>query len=157
MATSEDLMHALSPLLADLAQLDHKQPGAAECLNGSWSIDSEAMGKIRALVVEGITAGWFAPRGEPGMKWGRLGKATEANSGYSVDGVLMNQAGPGHAHPNGELDLCFAIDGEPRFDGHAEGWVVYGPGSWHVPTVTGGTMAILYFLPDGAIEFGPRP
>ena len=40
-----------------------------------------------------------------------------------------------------------------RFDGNAPGWVVYGRGSAHVPTVTGGEMLILYFLPGGAIEF----
>ena len=68
----------------------------------------------------------------------------------------MNGPGLAHTHPNGEIDLCFAMDGDPRFDGHPEGWVVYGPGSWHVPTVTGGTMAILYFLPSGAIAFGPQ-
>jgi hypothetical protein len=156
MATSEDLLRALQPLLLSLAEVDHHQSGAAECLNGSWAVDSEAMVEIRALVNTGISEGWFAPRGEAGMKWGRLAKASEATHGYSVDGVLMNQAGPEHGHPNGELDLCFAIDGDPRFDGQAEGWVVYGPGSWHVPTVSGGTMAILYFLPEGAIAFGPR-
>jgi len=156
MATSEELMRALQPLLESLAQVDHDQSGAAECLNGSWPVDSEAMASIRALVETGIEEGWFAPRGEPGMKWGRLAKASDETRGYSVDGVLMSQAGPGHTHPKGELDLCFAIDGDPRFDGQPEGWVVYPPGSWHTPTVSGGTMAILYFLPDGAIEFGPQ-
>ena len=156
MATSEELMQALGPLLEDLAKVDFMQDGAAECLNGSWPVNGEAMAAIRVLVVEGIAQGWFAPRGEPGMKWGRLAKSGDASFGFSVDGVVMNDAGPGHTHPNGEMDLCFAIDGDPRFDGHPEGWVVYGPGSWHVPTVSGGAMAILYFLPGGAIEFGGR-
>jgi hypothetical protein len=154
MATSEELMQALGPLLDDLAKVDFKQDGAAECLNGSWPVDGEAMAAIRAMVVEGIAQGWFAPRGTPGMKWGRLAKSGDESCGFSVDGVVMNGAGPGHTHPNGELDLCFAIDGDPRFDGHPEGWVVYDPGSWHAPTVSGGAMAILYFLPGGAIEFG---
>ena len=39
------------------------------------------------------------------------------------------------------------------FDGRAAGWVVYGPGSAHRPTVSGGKALVLYLLPDGAIEF----
>ena len=42
-----------------------------------------------------------------------------------------------------------------RFDGHGAGWVVYGPGSAHSPTVTGGRALVLYLLPQGAIEFTP--
>ena len=52
-----------------------------------------------------------------------------------------------------EIDLCLALEGSPTFDGRPPGWLVLPPGSRHVPTVTGGDMAILYFLPDGAITF----
>ena len=69
----------------------------------------------------------------------------------------MDGSGPGHLHPDGEFDLCFPIAGSPLFDGNSPGWTVYPPGSWHVPTVTGGRMGILYFLPNGAIHFGSRP
>ncbi|HJL17019.1 MAG TPA: DUF4863 family protein, partial [Sandaracinaceae bacterium LLY-WYZ-13_1] len=75
----------------------------------------------------------------------------------SIDCVHMDRPGPGHTHPNGEIDLCFAVRGEPTFDGHPPGWTVYPPGSWHVPTVEGGVMDILYFLPGGAIRFEPNP
>ena len=44
-----------------------------------------------------------------------------------------------------------------EFDGHAEGWTVYPSGSWHVPSVAGGVMDILYFLPGGAIRFEADP
>jgi hypothetical protein len=40
-----------------------------------------------------------------------------------------------------------------RFDGHGAGWLVYGPGSAHRPTVTGGRALVLYLLPGGAIDF----
>ena len=156
MATAQNLIDALSPLLKDLSKVDHQASDAEICLNGSWPVDGEYMESIRLLILQGIEKGWFAPRGEEGMKWGRLSKASEATYGYSIDGVIMNQSGPGHAHPNGELDLCFALEGQPVFDGKPEGWVIYGPNSWHVPTVTGGRMAILYFLPKGAIQFGPK-
>ncbi len=69
----------------------------------------------------------------------------------------MKGVGPGHTHERGEVDLCFVVDGDPRFDGNPAGWTVYPPGSWHRPTVTGGAMDILYFLPDGAIRFEERP
>ena len=53
----------------------------------------------------------------------------------------------------GEVNYCVALEGEPRFDGHAPGWVVMPPGSGHVPTVSGGRMLIVYLLPKGQIEF----
>ena len=99
---------------------------------------------------EAASAGWLLPKEAGGVKFGRIAKDLE---GFSVDAVLMSSPGPRHRHPNGEIDLCFALDGEPRFDGNPEGWTVYAPDSTHVPTVRGGTMLILYFLPGGAIEF----
>ena len=83
----------------------------------------------------------------------RFGRVAKDLCGFSIDCVWMNGAGPRHRHPNGEIDLCFATSGAARFDGEPEGWVVYGKGSAHVPTVSEGEMLILYFLPGGAIEF----
>jgi len=71
--------------------------------------------------------------------------------------VIMDGPGPGHTHPKGEVEICFVLDGEPRFDGNPPGWTVYPPGSWHIPTVSGGKMAILYFLPEGAMRFEAQP
>ena len=53
--------------------------------------------------------------------------------------------------------MAFVVDGAAKFDGWGEGWVVYGPRSWHVPVVANGVMDIVYFLPSGAITFGDRP
>jgi hypothetical protein len=53
------------------------------------------------------------------------------------------------------VNLLFAIDGHPRFDGRAPGWAVFPPDSVHVPRVEGGTMLILYLLPGGAVEWLP--
>ena len=81
-------------------------------------------------------------------------KPGPATHGFSVDVVEMNDiAGPHHRHPNGEVDLVMPLEGDARFDGHGAGWVVYGPGSAHRPTVSGGKALVLYLLPDGAIEF----
>ena len=72
-----------------------------------------------------------------------------------MSGVSVDMAGPGaeHVHPGGEVNLCFATEGDPRFCGTGEGWYVVPPGSQHVPEVTGGRMLIAYFLPQGAIRF----
>jgi Domain of unknown function (DUF4863) len=61
--------------------------------------------------------------------------------------------GPHHRHPNGEIDLIMPITPEARFDGRGAGWLVYGPGTAHYPTVSEGRALVLYLLPGGAIEF----
>ena len=75
-------------------------------------------------------------------------------------GGLAAQDDVSHRQCSPDGRLCFAlttVDGAPTFDGHPPGWTVYPPGSWHVPTVAGGVMDILYFLPGGAIRFEPQP
>ena len=69
----------------------------------------------------------------------------------------MSRPGPGHIHPEGEIDLLIPLSGEPSFDGSSTDWVVYPPGSWHVPTVADGEMLILYFLPQGAFQPAAQP
>jgi hypothetical protein len=102
----------------------------------------------------GAAAGWMCNREAGGIRYGRVVKPSEATHGFSVDVVDMQDvAGPHHRHPNGEIDLVMPLSGEARFDGRPAGWVVYGPGSAHRPTVSGGRALVLYLLPGGAIEF----
>ena len=77
-------------------------------------------------------------------------------SGYSVDFVWMEGPAAGHTHTKGEINLGFAMSGKPLFDGRPPGWVVFPPGSHHIPTVTGGEMLLVYFLPGGAGRVGSR-
>jgi len=100
-----------------------------------------------------LAAGKVAERGELPVKYGRVAKAGAPTLDFSIDVVHMNGPGPLHRHPNGEVNYCVALDGQPTFDGHPPGWVVFPPDSRHVPTVAGGTMLIVYLLPQGAIEF----
>jgi len=103
---------------------------------------------------EGVEDGWLANRGEMPLTWGRIIKPSPDTHGFSVDVVRMtNVAGPHHAHPQGEVDMVIPLDANARFDGQGAGWVVYGPGSAHSPTVTGGAAIVLYLLPDGEIQF----
>ena len=111
---------------------------------------AEALGAELVLLLEG---GRIAERGEPPVRWGRVAKASAETRGFSIDVVHMSGAGPRHLHPNGEVNFCVALEGEPTFEGAPAGWVVLPPGSTHVPTVAGGTMLIVYLLPEGKIEF----
>ena len=140
----------------ELAQIlcDQNSVYWQDILNAKFPIQD--LEHIKKMIIDGIEEGWFSPYEGKDLTYGRLCKA-EHNKNVSIETVVMTSTGPGHVHPMCEFDLCFALDGEPTFDGCKEGWVVYPPTSWHVPTVTGGTMAILYFLPEGVIQFQKHP
>lgn len=106
---------------------------------------------------DAIREGWMCNREAGGIRYGRVVKPGPVTHGFSVDVVDMDDvAGPHHRHPEGEIDLVMPVDAGARFDGHGAGWVVYGPGSAHRPTVIGGRALVLYLLPGGAIEFTPQ-
>ena len=127
-------------------------------LNESFPPGGEAFDDLAELCRQGIDEGWLCNNEHGGIRYGRVIEHGPETNGFSVDVVLMDSIkGPYHGHPNGEIDLCFAVEGAPSFDGNPEGWTVYKPGTWHVPTVTNGRMGILYFLPEGAIEFTRKP
>jgi len=156
MTEKSALLEALSTIIETISTGAPQNDSEAVRLNQAFPIGCDTLMEIKAALITGKKEGWLTPNGEGGMCWGRLSKATPQTNNLSIDAVYMEHAGPGHTHPSGEYDLCFAVDGDPKFDGHSEGWVVYPPGSWHIPTVTGGSMIILYFLPDGSIKFGGR-
>lgn len=108
---------------------------------------------LRVELEKLLAEGKIAERGELPVKWGRVAKAASETHDFSIDVVLMNGAGPRHRHPQGEVNYCIALEGEPRFENEPPGWVVLRPDSTHVPTVTGGTMLIVYLLPQGAVEW----
>ena len=151
------LLDLLAPVLARLAGEDVEDPTLAARLNADLPVGGDAMRAVRSAICGGLEAGWLTPRAAGGVRFGRLAKANDASRGFSIDAVDMSGPGPGHTHPGGEIDLCFDLEGTPTFDGSPPGWTVYGAGSWHVPTVEGGRMAILYFLPGGKIRFEPKP
>ena len=148
------LRQALAPIEAFLATLDPAAPKAAALAAARFPLDGPELLEIRARLVAGLEAGWLCPREADGVRFGRLSRPGPEGAGFAIDAVDLSGPGPGHLHPRGEFALCFALEGKPRFDGRPPGWTVYAPGSWHVPTVLGGRMGILYFLPGGAIRFG---
>lgn len=133
----------------DLSDVDAARAELSRRLDPAGPAAAELGAALQTLLDEGQ----IADRGEPPVRWSRVAKAGEPTLDFSIDVVHMNGPGPKHTHPQGEVNFCIALEGEPTFDGQGPGWVVFPPGSTHVPTVAGGTMLIVYLLPSGAIEF----
>jgi hypothetical protein len=123
-------------------------------LNHAYPPESQVFLELRDACREGIAAGWMCQQGEAGRRYGRVLEPTDATHRLSVDVVEIDDlAGPHHRHPNGEICLVLPESASATFDGRGAGWVVYGPGTGHRPTVRGGKAVILYMLPEGAIDF----
>ena len=123
-------------------------------LNESFPARGPVVARIAQACRDAVAAGWMCNRENGGIRYGRVAKPGPVTHDFSIDVVEMPAlAGPHHRHPNGEIDLIFPLDAEARFDGRPAGWLVYGPGSAHRPTVSGGRAQILYLLPQGSIEF----
>ncbi len=147
-------LDVFSPLLDAAEGVSPRDPAAAVAelkrrLDPASPAAAELNARLRAL----LEAGEIAQRGEPPVRYGRVAKATPQTRDFSIDVVDMTGPGPRHRHPNGEINYCIALEGQPTFMGQAPGWVVETPGSEHVPTVAGGRMLIVYLLPQGQIEF----
>ncbi len=155
MAAIDDVRQALSRLAGFVAELDLVDAAAAQS-RLQQALPIAALGDVRDLVVRAHAEGTLTPNQAGGIGFGRVAKATPASFDHSIDAVDIEGVGAEHTHPRGEVSLCFATAGDPRFDGHPEGWVVKPPGSHHAPTVTGGRMLIVYFLPGGAMKWGPQ-
>ena len=150
----DTLTSALQPVFSALRDADPADPALAGRLNEKLPVGGDVCAAVRAAAEAGVTDGWLCDREAGGIRFSRPVKPSEDSSGLSVDAVVMEDVvGPKHTHTNGEINLCFAQSGDPKFDGNPAGWVVFPPGSTHRPRGDGGKMLILYFLPDGAIEF----
>jgi hypothetical protein len=151
MPAPEDVRSALAPFARAVANLDLTSPALAT-LALTEQFPPSALRPVRELLKAANQEGWLTPkRASETLTFGRLAKPAEDLGNCSIDVVDMSGAGASHTHPNGEVNLAFTLDGDPRFIGRPEGWIVEPPGSHHVPEVTGGRMLIVYFLPGGAM------
>jgi uncharacterized protein DUF4863 len=151
--TPEEFTALISSITARLDGRRLDQTLAAE-LEDAFPAGGAKFDTVFAGCRDAVAAGWMCNREAGGIRYGRVVKPGPATHGFSVDVVEMeNVVGPHHAHPNGEIDLVMPITESAKFDGHGAGWVVYGPGSAHRPTVSDGKALVLYLLPQGAIEF----
>ncbi|MBI5443740.1 MAG: DUF4863 family protein [Deltaproteobacteria bacterium] len=148
------MLEILKSILEKLRALDLSDAAAArETLARAFPLDSELVRKIRDLFARGVEDGSLCGQGGGSARFSRVAKSSPETHGFSVDAVRLSGPGVWHRHTGGEVDLCFARSESARFDGHPEGWVVFAPGSDHVPTVTGGEMDILNFIPGGALQW----
>jgi hypothetical protein len=146
-----------SELVAPITAHIHGRPldAALEAdLQSAFPAEGTAFRAIRAACDDAIAAGWMCSQGSAGRKFGRVIEPTPSTHQLSVDVVeLTDIAGPHHRHPTGEICLVMPVTSGATFDGRGAGWLVYGPGTAHRPTVRNGKALVLYMLPDGVIEF----
>lgn len=164
--SAQRVMSLLPPMLTKVAQLDpasaREQTGQAELLAAlaeAFPVGGEAVTALGEAIAAGVEDGSICDRGDENARFSRLAKAGPQTHGLSIDVVSLEGPALEHTHPNGEVTLAFAAsdrDGAARFDGHPPGWVFMPPGSRHVPTVAGGRMFLIYFLPDGAVTWHPE-
>lgn len=151
--TAEQLRSQVAALASQMAgrPLDRS---LADWLNTEHGPASDTFRQLQATCEAGVRDGWLCNREGGGIRYGRIFKPADDLQGYSVDVVDMDSiVGPQHVHPSGEIDMVMPLAGDAKFDGHGAGWVVYGPGSQHAPTVQGGRALVLYLLPAGEIKF----
>jgi len=154
--TREDFAAVVLPF-AEAARGATLDADLAQALSARFPTDGPEWTALRAGITQGAEAGLLLKHEAGGIRFGRVLRPSEELASFSVDVVEMRDVvGPHHRHPEGEIDLVFPIDAGARFDGHGEGFVVYGPDSAHRPTVTEGAAYVLYLLPNGAIEFTPE-
>lgn len=134
--------------------LDHKLEA---WLDATYPATGKPFRELAELIRQGAMEGWLCQREAGGIRFGRPIKPGQTAGRFSVDVVYMdNVKGPHHVHTTGEIGMIVPVKGAAAFDGKGEGWYVYEPGSSHWPTVTGGSACVMYYLPDGAIEFTGR-
>ena len=129
-------------------------------LNHHYGPTTERYGELLTLLRKGIDDGWacYSEITGPDYKRGRIADPSEATHGFSVEsGKLRNVLGNYHCHPQGEINMIGPVDETGPFCGSGAGWKVFEPMSRHFPTVTGGTVTMLFFLPKGEIEYMEPP
>lgn len=149
----DKFQNALKPV-AGFVQGKALNKSLASDLNLQFPADGEVFLALAAACREGVEIGELCQRDAGGIKYGRVFGPSDELAGCSVDVVYMRDVvGPHHSHPRGEIDMVVPVSATARFDGSGAGWVVYGPGSAHRPTVEGGDAIVLYLLPGGEINF----
>lgn len=156
-AGRDALVAMLSRLKNDLHGLNLNRPEAStSLLHAKYPLGGDYLVEVRRLCERGLEAGWLVVNDVQTPRLASLAKPAK-HFPYSIDASHLSGDGLGHVHPKGEVNLCWGVSGKPKFCGAEPGWVVYPPGSRHVPSVVGGTMLVLNFLPDGEIAWEKSP
>ncbi|MDH3234016.1 MAG: DUF4863 family protein [Alphaproteobacteria bacterium] len=150
---AEQLVALLKPVTETIA--NHAVDRALEDrLNAAFPAGGETFEAIETACHEAIAAGWMCAEGEGRRRFGRVVEPAPESHDLSVDVVDMTDLRGGHhKHPAGEILMIMPQDEGAQFDRRGPGWLVYGPGTAHRPTVTNGRALVLYLLPQGQIEW----
>jgi Domain of unknown function (DUF4863) len=148
-----EFLNIVSEIAREIGEAE-LNPALEVWLNERFPAGGPQFARLSALCAQGEAEGWLMVREAGGIKFGRAVKPGNEAGRFSVDVVRMkNVAGPHHVHTTGEIGAIMPVSGDPAFDGKPKGWYVYPPRSSHHPTVSDGEAYVLYFLPEGAIEF----
>ena len=149
----EEFSGLMAPILAAVAGKP-VDIGLETYLAARFPGDGEMFAAIEAACLAAIETGWMCAEGEGTRRFGRVIKPGADTGDLSVDVVDMtNLRGGHHKHPTGEILMIMPQDKGARFDRRGRGWLVYGAGTAHRPTVEGGRALVLYLLPGGRIEW----
>lgn len=152
----ERLLDLLSPVVAEISTSPWTD-ALAQRLNDSYPPGSELFEALKKTCGDGVAAGWMGLEGTEERKGARVVEPGARTNDMSIDVVqLIDFTGPHHRHPNGEVCAVMPEQANGSFDGNPEGWAVYSPGSEHWPAGAGGRVHVLFFLPEGAIEYTNR-
>lgn len=153
------LMEAVGRLLAFIKDKPLDQE-LEDALNMHYGAATEQYRMLLNGLRTGIEEGWacYAEIDGPDYRRGRLAKPSAETYGFSVEtGMLKDVLGNYHEHPLGEINMIGPVDATGKFCGSGAGWKVFPPKSRHFPTVTGGKVTMLFFLPNGEIEYMAPP
>src|SRR5437763_15991626 len=104
------MIETFRPLIDAAVGLDLSDPASAESeLRRRFDPKSSAAEALNANLRALLDAGRIAERGELPVKYGRVAKAGESTSSFSIDVVHMSGAGPHHRHPEGEINYCVVL------------------------------------------------
>jgi hypothetical protein len=158
------LLEVLEPMLARVAALDPAavtdEAGARAleaALEAAFPYAGERVQGLGRLLERGVREGWLADRGNEEARFSRVSKPGPRTHDMSIDVVSMRGSGLEHTHPQGEITVGFPAQmngaGNCQFESRPPAWVFLPPGSRHVPHVEGERMNLIYFLPQGAVEW----
>ncbi|WP_337264710.1 MULTISPECIES: 4-hydroxylaminobenzoate lyase [unclassified Serratia (in: enterobacteria)] len=131
----------------------------SEYLNAHYGTNTSTYQTLSRLLQLGVEEGWVAydEIAGPNYRRGRLADPDFNTAGMSVEsGLLYNVKGQYHCHTKGEINMIVPLERDANFCGTTSGWRVFEPMSEHFPTVKGKAL-IMFFLPDGAIEYKAPP
>ncbi|KXN87479.1 hypothetical protein AN958_08784 [Leucoagaricus sp. SymC.cos] len=162
-------------------------PALEAHLNSQYAAGTSFYDALRELVIMGLEEKWLASISLDGSRYrrSRLCGPCEATKYFSITAVYMDSgyrpatstsaeegklddvyektefSGQFHIHPYGEINTVITLDETAEMRGidgwQGPGWTSPGPGTRHYPTVRGGRVIALFFLPAGRIAYPTKP